>query len=70
MTLTPSSVFMPTLPGRYYTNSVLFELERRASSRSSGCTPAGHKTCHSRHVRQMHDWRRERHCGARQVTTI
>lgn len=29
MTLTPSSVFMPTLPGRYYTDPAIFELEKK-----------------------------------------
>jgi Rieske 2Fe-2S family protein len=29
MTIAPASVFMPTLPGRYYTEPAIFELEKR-----------------------------------------
>jgi glycine betaine catabolism A len=29
MTMAPSSVFLPTLPGRYYTDSGIFEAEQR-----------------------------------------
>jgi Rieske 2Fe-2S family protein len=29
MTMAPSSVFLPTLPGRYYTDPAIFELEKR-----------------------------------------
>jgi len=29
MTIAPSSVFLPTLPGRYYTDPAIFELEKR-----------------------------------------
>ena len=29
MTIAPASVFMPTLPGRYYTDPAIFEAEKR-----------------------------------------
>jgi hypothetical protein len=29
MTMAPSSVFLPTLPGRYYTEPAIFEQEKR-----------------------------------------
>jgi phenylpropionate dioxygenase-like ring-hydroxylating dioxygenase large terminal subunit len=29
MTAAPPSVFLPTLPGRYYTDPAIFELEKR-----------------------------------------